>query len=66
MHVEFSSRALGFVDDAEFVLDAPARLIHLCSRARLGVRDFGVNRQRVESLRAALAARTKRGGPPAT
>jgi uncharacterized protein (DUF1499 family) len=55
LHVEFASRGLGFVDDAEFALDAPARVIHVKSAARLGIRDFSVNRERVEALRAALA-----------
>jgi uncharacterized protein (DUF1499 family) len=57
LHVEFASRGLGFVDDAEFALDAPARVIHVKSAARLGVRDFSVNRDRVESIRAVLAQR---------
>lgn len=54
LHAEFSSKAMGFVDDAEFVLDRAAGLIHVRSGARLGIRDFGVNRARVERLRAAL------------
>jgi len=55
LHAEFASKALGFVDDAEFALDAPARRIHVKSAARLGIRDFSVNRDRVEAIRAALA-----------
>ena len=51
LHAEFASKAMGFVDDAEFALDARAGVIHVRSGARLGVRDFGVNRKRVESLR---------------
>ncbi|MBL0142865.1 MAG: DUF1499 domain-containing protein [Betaproteobacteria bacterium] len=57
MHVEFFSKAMGFVDDAEFALDAAAGVIHVRSCARLGVRDFGVNRDRVEALRAELSKR---------
>jgi uncharacterized protein (DUF1499 family) len=56
LHVEFASRGLGFVDDAEFALDPAARLIHVKSAARLGIRDFSVNRERVEAIRAALSA----------
>ncbi len=56
LHAEFASRGLGFVDDGEFALDAAAGVIHVKSAARLGVRDFGVNRARIEALRAALAA----------
>lgn len=56
LHAEFASRALGFVDDAEFVLDREAGLIHVRAGARLGIRDFGVNRERVERLRAAAGS----------
>lgn len=55
LHVEFASPALGFVDDAEFQLDAPAGVIHVRSAARLGIRDFDVNRKRIETLRTRLA-----------
>ena len=54
LHAEFTSRTMGFVDDVEFVLDAPARTIHVRSASRLGYRDFGVNRDRVEAIRAAF------------
>jgi uncharacterized protein (DUF1499 family) len=57
LHAQFASKGLGFVDDAEFALDAPARLIHVKSAARLGIRDFSVNRDRVEAIRAALSPR---------
>lgn len=57
LHVEFASRGLGFVDDAEFALDGAAGVIHVKSAARLGIRDFSVNRDRVEAIRAALARR---------
>jgi uncharacterized protein (DUF1499 family) len=32
-------------------------VVHVRSASRLGRKDFGVNRARVEALRAALAAR---------
>jgi uncharacterized protein (DUF1499 family) len=57
LHVEFASAAMGFVDDAEFALDAAAGVIHVRSGARLGIRDFDVNRKRMEELRARLAGR---------
>ena len=56
LHVEFSSRVLGFVDDVEFQLDAGAQRIHVRSASRLGRGDFGVNRARIEAIRARLAA----------
>ncbi len=57
LHVEFASKGLGFVDDAEFALDAAAGVIHVKSAARLGIRDFSVNRDRVEAIRAAFSPR---------
>jgi uncharacterized protein (DUF1499 family) len=59
LHVEFSSKGMGFVDDAQFALDRAAGVIHVKSAARLGIRDFSVNRNRVEAIRAALSQRTK-------
>ena len=56
LHVEFTSRRLGFVDDAEFAMDPNGKRIHMRSAARLGVRDFNVNRERLERLRSAVSA----------
>ena len=64
LHVEFASAVMGFVDDAEFALDASAAAIHVKSAARLGVRDFGVNRARVESIRKALSERLRSSARP--
>ena len=52
LYAEFRSRLLGFVDDVEFFYDGAA--IHVRSASRLGRRDFGVNRKRVERLRALI------------
>ncbi len=54
LYAEFSSKLMGYVDDVEFVLDEKAGVIHARSASRLGRSDFGVNRQRIESLRAML------------
>lgn len=59
LQVEFNSSMLGFTDDVEFALDAAGGNIHVRSASRLGVRDFGVNRARVESIRSRFAAATK-------
>lgn len=56
LHAEYRSKSMGYVDDVELFLDAAAKLIQVRSASRLGIRDFGVNRARVESLRAALGA----------
>jgi uncharacterized protein (DUF1499 family) len=49
LYAEFRSRLLGFVDDVEFFFDGAA--IQVRSASRLGRRDFGVNRARIEELR---------------
>ncbi|MGB8436260.1 MAG: DUF1499 domain-containing protein [Burkholderiales bacterium] len=56
LHAEYRSRVLGFVDDVEFLLDPGAALIHARSASRVGYGDFGVNRDRIEGIRARLAA----------
>lgn len=56
LHVECRSKVFGFVDDLEFQLHAAQGLIAVRSASRTGYYDFGVNRQRVETLRAALLA----------
>ena len=42
---------------AEFWFDPRAGLIHVRSASRMGRNDFGVNRARVEAIRARLEAR---------
>lgn len=56
LHVQFTSRWLKFVDDAEFWFDAAGGVIQVRSASRLGRKDFGVNRGRIEAIRAQLAA----------
>lgn len=56
LRVQFTTRLLGFVDDAEFWHDAGAGVIQLRSASRVGRKDYGVNRERIEALRAQLAA----------
>jgi uncharacterized protein (DUF1499 family) len=53
LYAEFRSRLLGYVDDVEFFFDGNA--IQVRSASRLGRRDFGVNRNRIERLRALLS-----------
>ena len=60
LYAEFRSRVMRFVDDTEFALDPAGRVIHVRSAARVGIRDFGVNRARIESLRSTLAATLRR------
>lgn len=49
--VEFRSRLLGFVDDAEFVLDGKKGEIRFRSAARVGHSDLGMNRRRMNAIR---------------
>lgn len=51
---EFRSKLLGYVDDVELAYDEKAGVFHVRSASRLGRRDFGVNRKRVETLRRIL------------
>lgn len=55
LYAEFSSSLMGYVDDTEFYLDEKAGVIHVRSASRLGRSDFGVNRERIETIRAKFA-----------
>lgn len=57
LYAEFSTRLMGYVDDVEFYLDQKAGVIQVRSASRLGRSDFGVNRERIERVRALLAQR---------
>ena len=54
--VEFRSRVFGFIDDLRFELDATAGVFQVQSGSRTGYWDLGVNRRRVEALRAKFNA----------
>jgi uncharacterized protein (DUF1499 family) len=54
LYAEFRTRTLRFVDDVEFYFDEKAGRIDVRSSSRLGRRDFGVNRARVEAIRARM------------
>ena len=55
LHAECTSRMFRFVDDLELQLRPADGVIAVRSASRVGRSDLGVNRDRVESLRAALA-----------
>jgi len=55
MHVTFTTPVFRYVDDVELRFDRAAGLIQIRSASRIGRSDFGVNRQRVERIRQALA-----------
>ena len=54
LHAEFRSALFRFVDDVEFQIDDDAKLIHCRSASRVGYGDMGVNRQRMNAIRAAM------------
>ena len=52
LHATFISRLFRFVDDVELLLDGDK--VQIRSVSRVGYSDFGVNRKRVEAIRAAF------------
>lgn len=59
LYAEFRSKLMGFVDDVEFLADPAGGVVHVRSASRLGRRDFGVNRERIEQLRSILEKRIR-------
>ncbi len=51
---QFQSRVFRFIDDVEVRIDIAQKVVHVRSASRVGYRDFGVNRQRIERVRAIL------------
>ena len=56
LYAQFTSRAMGFVDDTEFWFDPSAGAVQVRSSSRVGRKDYGVNRARIEAIRAQLAS----------
>lgn len=56
VYAQAQTRWLKFVDDVEFWANPASGVIELRSASRLGREDFGVNRQRIEAIRAAYLA----------
>jgi uncharacterized protein (DUF1499 family) len=56
LYTQSTTLLLRFTDDVEFLLDETNHVIHLRSSSRLGRKDFGVNRKRIEAIRAAFNA----------
>ena len=57
LYATFSTRLMKYTDDVEFWLDPVAQVVQVRSASRLGQRDFGANRSRIETIRAQLQAR---------
>jgi uncharacterized protein (DUF1499 family) len=57
LYAQFTSKLMKYVDDVEFWFDPGANVIQVRSASRVGRGDMGVNRKRIEAVRAALEAR---------
>src|SRR4029079_534725 len=57
LYAEYRTKLMRFVDAVEFLHDEKAGVLHVRSASRLGRRDFGVNRARVEQVRARIEGR---------
>ena len=55
LYAQCTTQVMKFTDDLEFWLDKSAGVIQVRSSSRLGRKDFNVNRQRVEAIRAQFA-----------
>ena len=56
LYAQFTTKLMKFVDDVEFWFDPAANAIQVRSASRVGRGDLGVNRKRIEAVRAALEA----------
>jgi uncharacterized protein (DUF1499 family) len=56
LYAQYTTKLMKFVDDVEFWHDPAAGVIQVRSASRVGKGDMGVNRKRIEAVRAALAA----------
>jgi uncharacterized protein (DUF1499 family) len=54
LYAEYTSKWMRFVDDVEFLFDESSNQIQVRSASRLGHKDFGVNRERIEAIRAQI------------
>lgn len=61
IHAEFTSAFFRFVDDVDLILDDRAKTIHLRSASRVGYSDLGVNRRRIEDIRARFQELSRKG-----
>ena len=52
VRAEFRSAVFRFVDDVECYFDNAAKIVHVRSASRVGYSDLGVNRKRIEEMRA--------------
>jgi uncharacterized protein (DUF1499 family) len=56
LYAEYRTPLMRYVDDLELYYVPHQNLVHVRSASRLGRSDFGVNRKRIEALRAVIQA----------
>ena len=56
LYAQFTTPLMKFVDDVEFWFDPAASVVQVRSASRIGHGDRGLNRARVEAIRAQMAA----------
>jgi uncharacterized protein (DUF1499 family) len=56
LYAQSTTKLLRFTDDVEFWLDTANQKIQVRSSSRIGRKDFGVNRKRIETIRAQFQA----------
>src|SRR5258707_3108106 len=54
LYAQFTTRLMKYVDDVEFWFDPKANVIQVRSASRVGRGDLGVNRKRIQAVRAVL------------
>jgi uncharacterized protein (DUF1499 family) len=55
LYAQFTTAVMRFVDDVEFWVDPAAGVVQVRSASRVGRKDLGVNRSRIEAIRERLA-----------
>lgn len=56
LYATMTTRLMRFTDDVEFAVDPASGVIHVRSSSRLGAKDYGANRARIEAIRAKFSA----------
>ncbi len=54
LYAQCTTLLLRFTDDVEFAMDEATQVIHVRSSSRIGRKDLGVNRARIEAIRTAF------------
>ncbi len=54
LYAQFTTPLMRFTDDVEFWFDPAANVVQVRSASRVGQKDLGVNRSRIENIRARL------------